>query len=221
MAVVEGFEFIHFNYLSVGLEALPLEIHPHIIALTRKSIHDSGMKLAGVSATFNLVDPDPDKLSHGLMSLDAIAASAPQIGTRLVTLCSGSKHPTDKWAWHPDNARPEVWREMMANLEKAVQIAEKHEVVLGIEPEMGNVIRNADLAKKMLREINSPRVAIIFDPANLFEKADEVEARMRMMDAWEKLHNWVVVVHAKDRDAAGVVQPAGKGVVDFQTLVGM
>ncbi|WP_366512989.1 TIM barrel protein, partial [Mesorhizobium sp.] len=56
---------------------------------------------------------------------------------------------------------------MRAELEEALELAEKHDIRLGVEPEPGNVVANAVLARRILDEVKSPRLGIILDAANL------------------------------------------------------
>jgi sugar phosphate isomerase/epimerase len=98
-----------------------------------------------------------------------------------------------------------------------VAIAEQHDLVLGIEPEVGNVVRTAPLARRLLDEMQSDRLKIILDPANLFDTATSVsEINDLIVEAATLLHEHITVAHAKDRTLEGRACAAGKGAVDFR-----
>ena len=97
----------------------------------------------------------------------------------------------------------------------AIGIADRYDVDLGIEPELGNVVNSAAKARRLIDELGSPRVKIILDPANLFETASLAEQREIVAAGIDLLADRIAMGHAKDRTAAGEFTTAGKGVLDY------
>ena len=60
------------------------------------------------------------------------------------------------WRYHPDNGSPQSWRDMVACVREATDIARQANVVLAFEPEMSNVVDSALKARRLLDEIASP-----------------------------------------------------------------
>jgi sugar phosphate isomerase/epimerase len=137
----------------------------------------------------------------------------------LVTLCTGTRNRDDQWAHHPHNADPSAWTDMAAEMEKALELAERHGVDLGIEPEQANIVTSADDAVRLIAEMGSKRLRIVLDPANLFERANAEEARAIVTEAIETTAGHVAIAHAKDRLADGRFATAGQGVVDFADFI--
>lgn len=213
------FCIIHYNMACSGLSELPLEIPIEKIDEIIIHLSKYQLEVAGLSATFNMIDRDPSVRESGLKSLEAIAPVARAIGTNFISLCTGSRG-TDKWKWHAENAAPGAWTDLLQTMEQAVKIAELHDIFLGVEPEIGNVVRNAKLAQKLLNEMATDRLRIILDPANLFEQADHPqEINDLISESLDLLGDHIRVAHAKDRSLDGTVQPAGKGAVDFQFFI--
>jgi sugar phosphate isomerase/epimerase len=179
----------------------------------------SGVPLCAVSGTYNMAHPDPKVRADGLRRLEVIAASCAAIGTGIVTLCTGTRDPDDQWRHHPDNTSPEAWRDMLAEMEKAVAIAERHDIRLGIEPELANIVSSAAKARRLLDEIGGDRLVIVLDPANLFEVADLPTQRRLVAEAIDLLAPDIAMGHAKDRNADGTFATAGKGVLDYPHYV--
>jgi sugar phosphate isomerase/epimerase len=181
---------------------------------------DSGVTIAGVSATYNMIHPDPAIRHAGHASLRAIAGAARAMGTRLLTLCTGSRDPQDQWRRHPANDAPEAWRDLLSSLEIALEIAEEHDVDLGVEPERANVIDSAEKARRLLDTLKSPRLKIVLDPANLVETEPAGQRRRIIAASVDLLAGDIVMAHAKDRSADGGVATVGKGAIDFPHYFG-
>jgi sugar phosphate isomerase/epimerase len=145
--------------------------------------------------------------------------AAPKMGTRLVTLCTGTRHATDQWSYHPDNGSAEAWRDLMVEMARAIPLAEACGVDLGIEPELANVVSSAPLGRRLIEELGSSRVKIVLDPANLFETAPLAETRSIIAAAVDLLADRIVMAHAKDRRADGGFAAAGAGVIDFPHFI--
>jgi sugar phosphate isomerase/epimerase len=136
-----------------------------------------------------------------------------------VTLCTGTRDATDMWKVHPDNGTPEAWVALRAELDFALELAERHGIALGVEPEPGNVVANARVARRLLDEIESPRLKIILDAANLLSPGGQTRQREIVAEAVSLLGADLALVHTKDVSATGEAVPAGRGVVDFHDFL--
>lgn len=222
-----GFRTIHFNFSCLGLPTLPEHLPAELVSETRQMCETRGIFVAGVSGTFNLIDPNKDARREGLRRLALLAPSTRQLGCELITLCTGTRDAEDMWRAHPDNSSPAAWRELLASMEEAIRIAEEHGVLLGVEPELGNVVSSARRARQLFDELHSSRVKIVLDPANLVRPGDADRMRDIMDEAFQLLGTEIVMAHAKElgRDGeTGGVAP-GNGILDwnhyFHTLAVM
>ncbi len=217
-----GLKIIHFNFACVGLPSMPESIPQELIESIYKETDARGIAIAGVSGTFNIIDPDLQKRQKGMESLRKIAESCKGIHTKLITLCSGTRDPKDMWKRHPLNDTPEAWKEVMASLKEAVKIAEEFDVFLGIEPETANVIDSPQKARRMLDEIGSEHIKIILDPANLFLPENVHLMESIIHEAFEVLGKDIVMAHAKDVDVLNgeiVHVAAGKGLLNYNVYL--
>jgi sugar phosphate isomerase/epimerase len=210
-----GFETAQYNFACSGLPSMPDEVPRETTTAIAQASASSKVPLCAVSGTYNMAHPDPSVRAVGLRRLEVIAASCAAIGTNLVTLCTGTRDPDDQWRHHPDNTSLPAWRDMLAEMEKAVAVAARHNIRLGIEPELANIVDSATKARRLLDEIGGDRLVIVLDPANLFETAD-LPAQHRIVDeAIDLLGPDIVMGHAKDRAPDGAFATAGKGVLDY------
>ena len=167
-----GFATTQFNLACAGLPAMPDAVPPEALARVRAAAASTGVTLAALSGTYNMAHPDPGVRANGLRQLEVVMEAAAALAVPLVTLCTGTRNAEDQWAYHPDNADPSAWADMAAEIAKALDLAERHVVDLGIEPEQANIVTSAADAVRLIAELGSPRLRIVLDPANLFEQAD-------------------------------------------------
>jgi sugar phosphate isomerase/epimerase len=214
-----GYSCTQFNFACLGLPPMPDTIDTGIIESVVTASRNSGVTVAAISGTYNMIHPDTAIRRRGLKRLGVIVESAKSMGTSLVTLCTGTRDPHDQWRHHPDNASELAWRDLLIELEKAVAIAEQHEVDLGIEPEAGNVVSSAEAARRLIDTLASTRIKIVIDPANIIEHAPAAARRDLILRSVNLLADRIAIAHAKDRDEDGQVVAAGKGVVDFASFI--
>ena len=214
-AKAAGFDGVQYNMACSGLDPMPDSIRPDQATAIADAARATGTAIFAVSGTYNMIHPDPVVRSTGHRRLRVLAAACAGMGTGLITLCTGSRDAQDQWRHHPDNGSPAAWRDLLESFEIAVQIAEIHDILLGVEPELANVVGSAKAAHRLINQLQSDRIRIVLDPANLFEVATRPEQRRLVEDAIALLAPRIVMAHAKDRDASGGFGTAGKGVIDF------
>ena len=214
-----GYRAAHWNWASAGLPSMPDRVPEGVAETVVCAASAQGVALVGLSATWNMAHPDPKVRATGLRRLDTMGPATAVLGTRLVTLCTGTRDAEDQWRYHPDNGTPAAWHDLITCMAEALVIAERHDLVLGIEPELANVVFDAKSAQRLLAELENPRLALVLDPANLFERADAFEQRRLVEEAVDLLGDRIAMAHAKDRDAHGQFVAAGRGVIDFGHFV--
>ncbi|RUW97238.1 MAG: sugar phosphate isomerase/epimerase [Mesorhizobium sp.] len=214
-----GYETTQFNLACAGLPSMPDTVPADAVAAIRAAARSSAVSLAALSGTYNMAHPDKAVRDDGLKRLAVVIAAAAALGIPLVTLCTGSRNTADQWAYHPDNAAPAAWTDMAAEMEKALALAERAGVDLGIEPEQANIVTSASDARRLIAEMGSKHLKIVLDPANLFEHATPDGARAIVAAAIDQAAGHIAMAHAKDRHGDGRFATAGQGVVDFPDFV--
>jgi sugar phosphate isomerase/epimerase len=211
-----GYATVHWNMASAGLPSMPDAVPDGLPRRIAEAARARGLAIAGLSGTYNMIHPDPSQRARGLARLACLIKAARGMGAPLVTLCTGTRDPDDQWCAHPGNASPEAWTDLLAEMERAVLLAESAGLRLGIEPETANVVSDPAKARRLLDELQSPALAIVLDPANLFDEPPEPAAlRDAVARAVDLLGPDLAMAHAKDRDAQGRVVATGQGVIDF------
>jgi sugar phosphate isomerase/epimerase len=216
-----GFRSIQFHLTCAGLPLLPDRLEPMACDRIHFEMARRGIAMAAVSGTFNMIHPDPEVRRSGLRRLEVLAAACRQLGTRTITLSTGTRDPDDMWRRHPGNDAPEAWQDMLQSIREAARIAARHDVILAFEPEVSNVVDSARKARRLLDEIGSDHLKVVIDAANLFHAGELPRMREIIDEAFELLEKDIVLAHAKDlsRDGEAGHQAAGTGLLDYDHYI--
>jgi sugar phosphate isomerase/epimerase len=218
-AAEAGYATVQYNMACSGLPSLPEQISSEQVEAISSAIQNSGVSISALSVTYNMIHPDPRVRKAGLRSLKVLAAVAKTLNIKLLTLCTGSRNPADQWLHHPDNQSQEAWFDLRASMQLALDVAEFYGLYLGIEPEHGNVVNSSSAAKKLIAEMRSSRLKVVFDPANIVNTESAAEQKLLISKSIELVQDHIMLAHAKDRDAFGNVAAAGQGVIDFSHMI--
>lgn len=216
--VASGVQSVQFDLACAGLPTLPAHIEPARCAAIRDAFVTRDLTMEALSGTFNMIHPDPTVRTQGVQSLRVLLKAAGALGTRIVTLCTGTRDPDNMWRRHPDNDTPEAWHDLLVSMREAVRGAEEAGVTLAVEPEVANVMDSAQRARRLLDEIGSPRLKVVMDGANIFHQGELPRMRELLEEAVMLLGPDIVLAHAKDLDHDGEAGhlAAGRGVLDYR-----
>ncbi len=214
-AAAAGYRAVQYNMACSSLPSMPDAVPEGTAAAIRDAVQRTGVAAIAISATYNMIHPDPAVRTRGHASLERIAAVARDVGAPLLTLCTGTRDPIDQWRHHADNETPEAWADLRESMAWALGIADRYGVDLGIEPELANVVDSASKARRLIDELGSPRLKVVLDPANLFEIEPVALQREIVAQAIALLADRIAMAHAKDRTADGGFATAGTGVLDY------
>jgi sugar phosphate isomerase/epimerase len=228
-----GFDCAQFNAACLGIPSLPDQIDGALWNRAARAAQSAGVRVAALSGTFNLLDQNKSRLADNFRRLKVLASAATILGTDLLTLCSGTRNQQDMWTYHPQNQSLTAWQEMIEAMHRALEIAVEHDIYLGIEPEVANVISNANDAVRLIKELQSNRIRIVFDPANLYRPPlDPRWDRHIVTDALKLLGDRIAIAHCKDvgyptakrpahQDCDGLYAhvAAGMGILDYHHYV--
>jgi sugar phosphate isomerase/epimerase len=200
-----------------NLSEMPDQIPPQVPEMIRREAAARRIAIASVQGTFNMCHPDAEHRRTGLRRLRVLAEACAAMGTSFIHVCTGTRNPNSMWRPHPDNDSPEAWRDMIACMREATEIARQAKVVLALEPEVNNVVDSARKARQLLDDIGSPHLKVTIDAANLFHKGELPRMREILDEAFALVGKDIVLAHAKDLDRDGDAghKAAGHGVLDY------
>ncbi len=99
--VSAGFRSIQFNLSAAGLDTLPSRLPAARARAIGDAVTRRGLAMAAISGTFNLIHPDETRRREGLARLGRLAESCQWLGTRTISLCTGTLDPDDMWLRAP------------------------------------------------------------------------------------------------------------------------
>lgn len=172
----------------------------------------------GVSAYINLLDPDPDKREANLRQLEDLIRLCRELGAGWIATETGSLHPSNQWAYHPDNASSAAWEQLVEVTARLQRIAVAHDVTLLLEGYVNNVLHTSAGALKLIDTLGTDGLGLVFDPFN-YLTASDLEQQERAFDRlFADLIAHSPIAHAKDTvyTAKGIDTPhAGAGRVNW------
>ena len=216
-----GLQAVQLNLDSADLDPLPAELESETARQIGEAFVQHGIEVSAVSGTFNAIHPDRSWREECTRRVGLLAERCELLGTRVITLCTGTRHATNMWRNHPDNALPDAWEALVATMRALAKHAEAAGVDLAFEPEVVNVVDTAEKAERLIEEVGSPRLRLVMDPANYFHpemlpRMDEV-----LDEVFARVGRFIALAHAKDvrpPEPGGdeCVRPAaGTGVLDY------
>jgi sugar phosphate isomerase/epimerase len=212
-----GLTDVQFNMSCVGLPTLPDAIDLGLCDRIAAAFQARGLTMAAISGTYNMIHPDQARRSAYSARLARLADACSRLGTGVITLCTGTRDPSDMWRRHPDNETASAWGDLTETIDWLLNQTEESGVTLAFEPELANVVDSAARARKLLDTIRSPRLKVVIDPANLFPAGSLARMREVIDEAFELLRGNIVLAHAKDliHDGEAGHAAAGRGVLDY------
>ncbi len=164
----------------------------------RDAIDDERLAVAAIAGYVNLAAPDPQRRRRNLDRVKAILSHARDLGSPLVATETGSRHPDDDWAPHPENADPAVFDALAETVAALAAFARDEGAVLLLEPTVGNVIDTAARACALLDRVGGEGVGLVADPANLID-GDNIDRAPGVLEgSFDLLRGRVRLAHAKD-----------------------
>lgn len=175
----------------------------------KRILKGTNLQIVGIASPFFKCDiDDMNERREHLNILKRCIALAKALDTKLIRTFA---------FWKPENTA-ERWPEIVAAYDEPVRNAERAGVILGMENEHSTSLATAKLTERFVREINSPNVRAIWDPANEAHAVEDGE--IPFPTAYHRVKTLMVHAHLKDageNPATGKIEcvPVGEGTIDW------
>lgn len=159
-----GFEAVQLA-LTKGIEGIETfnDITPARLERVRKGFDDAGVEIAVLGCYIEPSLPERDarleQVGYFLSGLEyAKALGAPIVATETT------------W-FYPEvvgeAARETAYADLLDSVRRMAECAEKLDVDVGIEPVTVHTLNSAKLARRLLDEVGSDKIKIVYDPVNM------------------------------------------------------
>lgn len=215
--VSAGADAVQLDLVSAVGATFPAALSDEEATAVRQALAERSLVAAALTGCYNMIHPDPAVRAAGRSDLARLIPMAKAVGSPVISLCTGSRTAHDMWLAHPDNDAPEAWRDLVAELEVLLPIAEANGVVLGVETEIANTVNAPRKARQLMDDMGSPSLKINMDGANVFAKGDLARMQAVLDETFALLGPDIVLAHAKDLDRDGEAGhlSAGRGKLDY------
>lgn len=196
----------------------------HITPGMAKHIRDTfgkrGISIDILGCYINLAHPDDAELKVLLDRFKEHIRFARDFGCSLVGTETGALNK--EYVEGPENNTEEAFLRTLNSVKELVKEAEKFGVIVAIEGVAKHVINTPERMKRVLDNIDSNNLQVIFDPTNYitpenYENQDEL-----IKKAFDLFGDRIVAVHAKDficEDNEVKLAPIGKGLLNYELLL--
>jgi sugar phosphate isomerase/epimerase len=113
-----------------------------------------------------LVHPDAGVRKANIETLHEACQVAKELGCPAVITGAGSLHPSNQWAPHPRNRKPETLERLIGSLREAVKGAEEEGVILALECHVVTPLWDVQTTNQVLDAVGSPALQVHLDPVN-------------------------------------------------------
>ena len=171
---------------------------PAACQAVRETFRGNGLSIAAIAGYLNPIARDPARRRANLDRMKAMLERARDLGSPYVATETGSLHPHDDWAPHPDNETPAAFDQTCAAAHELARHAAECGAVLLLEPSVGNVVDTPAKAQTLMREIGSPALGLVADPANYVDDGNLARADEVQRDMFARTAPYLKLAHAKD-----------------------
>lgn len=207
------------GFTPTGQIEIPQFIPSSALTAAEKASAKYSVPICVINGTFNMAHPDEEVRTEGLRRLSILMDAANALGCGMISLCSGSGNRDHLWRPSPENTEKSAWDRMFPTMARAVEEAEKKNIVLAIESEASNVIQTPETARRVMDEIGSDKLKMILDCANLFHAGTAYRENVcdTIEHAFDLFGEDIVIAHGKDIKEGNGIEfcGTGLGIVDF------
>ncbi|TXK70073.1 sugar phosphate isomerase/epimerase [Paenibacillus sp. N3.4] len=183
-----------------------------------EQFHRAGIRIGVLGCYINPIHPDPQVRRHEINRFKEHLRYARDFGTSIV-----ATETADLTTYlTQDSERYEAigWELLKQTVEELVEEAERWGVFIGLEPVFTHTLSSTEKMCRILEEIPSSNLGVVFDPVNLLPPAAvEVASQNAFLDdAFTAFGDRIILAHLKDvivRNDKLEAVASGKGI--FQT----
>ena len=193
---------------------------PGFALYLKKLFAKNELDVAVLGCYLNLANPNEESIAKIKRRYLTNIRFASLLGAGVVGTETGAVN--EEYKFEERNHSDEALDIFIRNIRPVVEYAEKMGVILAIEPVAKHIVCNPKRARRVLDEIASPNLQIIFDPVNLLDHSNYQNREEIFAEAIDLLGEDIAMVHIKDfvvKDNELVSVAAGTGEMDYSQII--
>ena len=194
----KGFTCSHLalSKLFKDLPCTPAALTPGYANYLKRVFTANGIDIAVIGNYLNLLHPDEEYLRDAYEKYYAHIRFASLLGCGMVGTETGA--PNREYKFCPECRKDETLSLFIKRLKPIVRCAEEFGVIFAIEPVARHSVYDPKSCRRVLDEIGSHNLQVLFDPVNMLD-LDNVDHRDELFqEAIELLGKDIAMVHLKD-----------------------
>lgn len=215
---------VHFALKKVktGFDINKTHITPGMAKHIRSIFDKHDISIGILGCYINLAHPDDFELNILLNKFKEYIRFARDFGCSLIGTETGALNK--EYVYGPENNTEEAFLRTLNSIRLLVEEAEKFGVIVAIEGVAKHVINTPEKMKRVLDNIDSNNLQVIFDPVNYMTSDNYKDQDELIRKSFELFGDRIVAVHAKDfvcEDNEIKLAPIGKGLLNYELLISL
>ncbi|MBI1698631.1 xylose isomerase domain-containing protein TIM barrel [Lactobacillus crispatus] len=185
---------------------------------SKEILDQKQINIAILGCYVNIIHPDLNEKNKAIDLFKHYLAYAKAMDCPIVATETGSI--TNVYKPQKENWTKKVFDLTVSQIKQLTDEAEKLGVLVGIEPGINHPIYNVETTKKLIDEVKSPNLKIIFDPMNMIYQPEDDEEQI-VKDGIKAFGNEIYAFHIKDYkfiDGQKIVAPFGEGLAPMTDI---
>lgn len=202
----------------------PAALTPGYAGYLKAAFAKGGVDIAVLGNYLNLLHPDEGYLKYALEMYFAHIRFASLLGCSMVATETGA--PNREYAFCPECRDEKTLALFIERLKPVVRCAEQFGVILAIEPVVRHSMWNPAACRRVLDEVGSHNLQILFDPVNLLDITNVDHCDELFQELFELVGTEIAAVHLKDyrhtpdgKDVVTLGVGAGTGEMDYTAIM--
>lgn len=188
-----------------------------------KNIFDKlNIDISILGCYINLANPDDDELNKLLKRFKEHIRFARDLGCSIVGTETGALNR--EYVYTSENNSEEAFQRTLNSIKIIVEEAEKFGVIVAIEGVSKHVINTPERMKRVLDDVNSNNLQVIFDPVNLINEKNYRNQDDLIKRSFELFGERIVAIHVKDfifKENKIELASIGKGRLNYKLLLSL
>ncbi|MBR1861279.1 MAG: sugar phosphate isomerase/epimerase [Lachnospiraceae bacterium] len=222
IAKEQGFKCGHLALAKV-ISEFPTDngaLTPGLAMYLKKLFSKYDQDIAVLGCYLNLTNPNEETMKKTYARYFANIRFASLLGAGVVGTETGAVN--EEYSFEERNHSEEALKVFIERVKPVVKCAEDFGVIFAIEPVFKHIVCDPKRARRVLDEIASPNLQIIFDPVNLLDISNYERREEIFAEAVELLGDDIAMLHLKDfvvEDGALKSVACGTGEMQYENIL--